>query len=151
MKMIRMRETVKSAWWRVEEYQDNNTMRMIHGWRARKTLEPMSRVKCSVHTGLSFRTQLHLPKWQPCPVCLPTYSRTNKSRHCHFDEIPNLLFEHVVDWSNTYNHDMHGYFACTAPFLDHHRVLSNRSSAVLMTNLAELEVRKKSLSRTSQT
>ena len=27
----KMRETVKSAEWRVEEYQDNNTMRMIHG------------------------------------------------------------------------------------------------------------------------
>ena len=61
----KMRETVKSAEWRVEEYQDNNTMRIIHGWRARKTLEPMSRATlkcvlwntrkcdvwgCSVHT-----------------------------------------------------------------------------------------------------
>ena len=27
----KMRETVKSAEWRAEEYQDNNTMRMIHG------------------------------------------------------------------------------------------------------------------------
>ena len=27
----KMRETVKSAEWRVEEYQDNNTLRMIHG------------------------------------------------------------------------------------------------------------------------
>ena len=27
----KMRETVKSAEWRVEEYQDNNNMRMIHG------------------------------------------------------------------------------------------------------------------------
>ena len=44
----KMRETVKSAEWRVEEYQYNNTMRMTHGWRARKTLEPMSRatLKC---------------------------------------------------------------------------------------------------------
>ena len=61
----KMRETVKSAEWRVEEYQNNNIMRMIHGWRARKTLEPMSRAtlkcvlwntrkcdvwECSVHT-----------------------------------------------------------------------------------------------------
>ena len=27
--------------------------------------------------------------------------------------IPNLLFEHVVDWSNKYNHGLGDYFACT--------------------------------------
>ena len=34
----KMRETVKSAEWRVEEYQDNNNMRMTHGWCAQDTL-----------------------------------------------------------------------------------------------------------------
>ena len=45
MKM-KMRETVKSVEWRVEENQDNNTMRMIHLWRARKT--PWANVMCDI-------------------------------------------------------------------------------------------------------
>ena len=41
----KMRETVKSTEWRVEEYQDDNTMRMTHAMTCAQhtlSLEPMS-------------------------------------------------------------------------------------------------------------
>ena len=45
-KNIFERKTVKNAEWRVEEYQDDNIMRVIRGWRARKT--PWSSVTCDI-------------------------------------------------------------------------------------------------------
>ena len=36
--------------------------------------------------------------------------------HCHFDEIPNLRLELVVDSRNKYNHDLGDCFACTILF-----------------------------------
>ena len=62
----------------------------------------------------------------------------------------NLRLELVVDGRNKYNHDLGDSFACTVPFLVHELVLSNLSSAVSMTILADSED-ETSLSRVSQT
>ena len=63
----KMKETVKSAEWRVEEYQDNYTMGMIHGWRARKTL--WANVTCdivisAVKQEKKWRVRVHVHKWR---------------------------------------------------------------------------------------
>ena len=53
----------------------------------------------------------------------------------------SLRRELVVDCNNEYNHDLGDFSACTVPFLVHKLVLSNRSFAVSMTILVDLEVR----------
>ena len=66
----------------------------------------------------------------------------NNSVTPYFHEIPNTRSEQV---RRKCNRGLSDNCACAAPFLLRHRVLSNRSSAVSMTNLADLEVRRNKL------
>ena len=110
-------------------------------WCAQVNSVARSRLRLLSKSGVSFQTKLHLQKWAPCPVRLLACCRTKYSRHCKFDEMLSLRRELVVDCNIKYNHDLGGLFACTVPFLVHKLVLSNRSFAVSMTILVDLEVR----------
>ena len=59
------------------------------------------------------------------------------------DDILLLRLELVVDWNDEYHHDLGDRSArTTPPFLVHELVLSNRASAVLMTDFWDPEVRR---------
>ena len=51
-----------------------------------------------VGSSLSNKTLL-AKKSDNLAVRLPTYCRAKQQRHCLFDELPNLRFEHVRTWN----------------------------------------------------
>ena len=82
---------------------------------------------------------------------LPAFCRTKSSRYCCLDEVQNLRFEPVVNWSEKIQSWSGRLLAWTGPFLVDNLVLSSRSFALAMTNLVNSEMRnKKSLSCASQ-
>ena len=88
---------------------------------------------------VSFRAKLFLQMTTLSTAFACMLSR-KKKRHCRFHEIQNLRLQLVVDCNLKSNHGLGDRFASTASFFVQELVLSSRSSAVLMTNLADSEV-----------